>query len=106
MDRKNVIRIHLQSAFAPYLALRASADRLFDSIEDSAKKEFLVDFSGVESMTRSFAHQYMLRKKQCPKKVSEANMVENVQMVMVMSAKPVQMATVSAKTMKVMKLML
>ena len=50
------------------LALRSNADLLFDSIEKSKQKQVIVDFSNIEFMSRSFAQQYLMRKKNHRKK--------------------------------------
>lgn len=61
------------------LALRDIADALFDDIESLTESEAVIDFSEVTSITRSFAHQYSLRKKYSKKIISEINMPTNIQ---------------------------
>ena len=106
MAKKTVIRIPLRRSLAPYLALRVSADRLFNQIEKSSAKEAIIDFSEVESMTRSFAHQYSIRKAKCPKSVREANVPASIELLMARSIEPVKIAAVPAKAIKPMRLML
>ena len=60
------------------LALRGIVDVLFDYIESLKESEVVIDFSEVTSITRSFAHQYSLRKKSSKKNISEANMPVNI----------------------------
>jgi len=60
------------------LALRDIADALFDDIESLKESEIVIDFSEVTSITRSFAHQYSLRKKSSKKNISEINMPTNI----------------------------
>jgi len=60
------------------LALRDIADALFEDIESLPESEVVIDFSGVTTITRSFAHQYSLRKKSSKKDISEVNMPTNI----------------------------
>jgi len=60
------------------LALRNNVDILFDSIEKSKENKVLLDFKDIQFMSRSFAQQYILRKKTCKKEVEERNIEENV----------------------------
>ena len=106
MSKGKILRISLKRAIAPYLALRASADRLFDRIESSPNKEAVIDFSGIETITRSFAHQYALRKQSSQKNISEARIPSSIKSVMVLSAKPAHMATVACRPVKPMRLLL
>ena len=55
------------------LSLRYNADLIFDSIDKSKEKEIVLDFSDINFMSRSFAQQYLLRKKKSSKKVIEKN---------------------------------
>ena len=47
---------------------------------DSAK--VTIDFAGVKTITRSFAHEYLLRKKASNKLVEERNVPSDVQRMM------------------------
>ena len=60
------------------LALRDSAARLFDAIEDSPEAEVVIDFSGVRSMSRSFADEYFVRRSASTKAITETNVPDNV----------------------------
>ncbi len=60
------------------LALRNIADALFDDIESLSERKVVIDFSGTSTITRSFAHQYSLRKKASKKDISEINMPTNI----------------------------
>ena len=60
------------------LALRNNADILFDSIEKSKEKKVVLDFKDIQFMSRSFAQQYLLRKKRCDKEIKEINIKEDV----------------------------
>lgn len=106
MAKNRILRISLRRSIAPYLALRETADRLFDQIEHDSSKEAIVDFSGIESMTRSFAHQYILRKQKSRKTISEVHVTPSAAAIMDMSTKPVAISTVAYKSIKPMKLLL
>jgi hypothetical protein len=106
VSKSKILRISIKRAIAPYLALRASADRLFDRIESSKSKEVVVDFSGIAAVTRSFAHQYAIRKQSSQKSISEIKVPSSIKSVMVLSTKPVHVATVACKSVKPMRLLL
>lgn len=61
------------------LALRHTADLFFNQLELLSDTEITVSFSDVRSISRSFAHQYMLRKKLSNKKIVELNLPIYVQ---------------------------
>ncbi len=106
MTKSKMLTLRLRRSFASYLALRESADRLFDQVDRYKTKDIVVDFSGVESMTRSFAHQYILRKQKSRKNVSEENMTESIASIMEMSTRPVSVASIARHSIKPMKLFL
>ena len=60
------------------LSLRYNANLLFDSIDKSKEQEIVLDFSKITFMSRSFAQQYLMRKKQSPKQIVEKNVPEVV----------------------------
>ena len=68
----------LKDMLSPDLALRDTADRLFDTVEDSPDKKIVMDFSKVRSVTRSFAHQYSIRKKASSKSIVEKAVPVNI----------------------------
>ena len=106
VSKSKILKIRLKQVIAPYLALRASADKLFDKIESSSSKEIVVDFSGIEAITRSFAHQYAIRKESSSKRISEVKIPNSIKSIMLLSVKPVQVATVACRTVKPMRLLL
>lgn len=77
MSSKTVVSI--RKALSSELAFRVLADRFFDYVEALDAKEIVIDFSGIKSISRSFAHQYILRKRKTQKKIAESNMPENVE---------------------------
>lgn len=70
--------VKIISAVAPDLALRDIASSFFDGIESRPEEKIVVDFSGVETISRAFAHEYQVRKGQSMKTVTEVNVLENV----------------------------
>ena len=71
------------------MAMRNLAETLFESIDRMPERSITIDFSGVESITRSFAHAYSTRKAGSPKDVSEINVAPNIaEMLAVVMAAP------------------
>jgi anti-anti-sigma regulatory factor len=70
------IRLHeLSKAWA----IRQNALQVFERIEKSKNKEFIVDFKDVEAINRSFAQEYLNRKEILKsKKITEMNMSKSV----------------------------
>jgi anti-anti-sigma regulatory factor len=64
----------LRDELSSNLAFRDSANRLFEHIDNLNEPTIIIDFSGVESMTRSFAHQYILNKNKSIKHITERAM--------------------------------
>jgi hypothetical protein len=60
------------------LAFREEARRFFDFLENRPKEGVVVDFEGVRTISRSFAHEYILRKKSSSKNIREINMPPNI----------------------------
>ncbi|MEM2857249.1 MAG: hypothetical protein QW416_09130 [Candidatus Nitrosocaldaceae archaeon] len=58
------------------LSIRANCDKLFDYIESLPEEHVIVDFSGFDMASRSFIHQYLLRKADISKKkrIEEINL--------------------------------
>ncbi len=72
------------------LALRDSANRLFDFLASKRAKEATIDFSTVQTMTRAFAHQYLLNKKKTAIKIIEINVPAHVKKMFILACKPVE----------------
>ena len=84
------------------LFLRDSADRLFDYVEKLKEKEISLNFKDTEFMNRSFAHQYLMRKKTSKKNVKEANVPLTVkQMLDFVARKPSKPKIMGFETVKV-----
>jgi hypothetical protein len=75
--KKNVI--NLIDVLSEDLAFRHNVDDLFRALHQSNFSEFLIDFSRIESISRSFAHQYLLMKKQSNLRIIERNIPPDIQ---------------------------
>lgn len=73
-------RIRVSETIYEDLALRDSAARLFELVEASAEAELDIDFSGVRTMSRAFAHEYLTRRRASRKTVRETNVPEAVRL--------------------------
>lgn len=72
------MKLDIAKKVSEVLSLRDAADDFFDAIEKSSDASITVNFSNVSFMSRSFAHQYLTRKKQSAKKITETNLPENI----------------------------
>ncbi len=72
MTASNEIR--LNERIADNLATRRAADELFDFVEASPNKTIILNFKSIVFVSRSFAHEYILKKGEASKKVIEKNM--------------------------------
>lgn len=66
--------LYVEKQISSNLSFRHSADTLFEYINSLDEPRIMVDFSGIESITRSFAHQYVLNKIQSQKEILERDM--------------------------------
>ena len=73
------ILIEIREKISIDLALRHTADLFFNQLEYLPDSEISVSFTDVRSISRSFAHQYMLRKKLSNKRIRELNLPAYVQ---------------------------
>ena len=70
--------MRVSEAIAPDLMFRGVADVFFDELEQTESKKLTLDFTAVKSVSRSFAHQYSIRKKSSRKEIKEINMSEEI----------------------------
>ncbi|MGH9923607.1 MAG: STAS-like domain-containing protein [Nitrososphaerales archaeon] len=70
--------INVAEKISTDLALRTVADDLFDWLESLPADRITLDFTGIRSISRSFAHQYVSRKKTSTKQINEINLPDNV----------------------------
>lgn len=66
------------SSLMRHLAFRVNADMLFDTIKKYKENTIKLDFKGIETISRSFAHQYLMRKSESKKDITEVNMPERI----------------------------
>lgn len=71
--------IMIADAVCSDLAMRQSAAIFFDVVERNRSMTVVVDFSGVKSISRSFAHEYLLRKGASVIRITEKNVPRNVE---------------------------
>lgn len=76
---QNAKIMRVSEVIAPDLMLRVVAEAFFDEIERNEEKTLTLDFTGVKSVSRSFAHQYAVRKRVSKKYLVETNMSTEVQ---------------------------
>lgn len=75
----DVETIRMEDVIAHNLALRHSADRLFDCIDSLKNTNVVIDFHGVHTASRSFMHQFLRRLERSNKhNIDCVNMSENV----------------------------
>jgi anti-anti-sigma regulatory factor len=70
--------VRVAKAIAPDLMFRTVAEAFFAEIEQSEEKMVTLDFTGVVSVSRSFAHQYALQKKASKKHFVETHVSPQV----------------------------
>lgn len=67
------MNIKVSQVVGPDLATRIGCDNLFRLLEEIPDKKVTLDFSGVSSISRSFAHEYNTKKGISIKAISEVN---------------------------------
>lgn len=70
--------IRIDKILSQDLALRDNADYLFTTIESFPEMQITIDFTDVKSISRSFAHQYIVNKKTSRKMITETNIPRNL----------------------------
>ena len=70
--------LYVADHISRYLSFRDSADDFFSYISGLDESDVIIDFSDVESITRSFAHQYLKDKETSKKRITERNMPSNI----------------------------
>jgi hypothetical protein len=71
--------IAIAKVLSSNLVLRDTASEFFDEIDALGCSEVTIDFLNVETITRSFAHEYMSRKRMTAKNTIEKNVPLSVQ---------------------------
>jgi hypothetical protein len=78
MATSNEFMFSVQQKLSSNLAFRHSADDLFEYINSLSASKIMIDFSGITSITRSFAHQYIVNKIKSDKQIFECEMPSNI----------------------------
>jgi len=78
LSNKKQNRIQIAKAISTNLLLRNSADELFNYINNLETSEIIIDFQKVQSITRTFAHQYLLNKEKSNKIINNVNLSPNI----------------------------
>lgn len=71
-------KISIAHELSPDLALRDIATLFMDKVESLRCPEIIIDFCEVETITRSFAHEYVTRKESSSLRIEEVNVPDNV----------------------------
>ena len=71
--------IEIRTMISSDLAFRNNANTFFDEVNNIPFEKIYIDFSGIKSISRSFAHEYSIRKKNSKKLINEINMPENIE---------------------------
>ncbi len=78
MSRNKQNKVRLAKFISKNLLLRNSADELFNYINEINSNEIIVDFNKIQSVTRSFSHQYLLNKNKSEKNIININISPQV----------------------------
>jgi hypothetical protein len=70
--------IKISEVLSKDLALRNNANILFKKLDSVKSDKIVLDFKNVESITRSFAHQYKENKLKSDKLILEENVPLNI----------------------------
>ena len=68
-----VNEIQMKNHMGQNLSIRALADEFFDFVDSNNNTEFIIDFKGVYTTSRSFIHQFIYRMDNSPKKITCIN---------------------------------
>ena len=80
--------IKVKEKIADNLATRNSADKLFNYVKSQKQETIILDFESVKFATRSFMHEYLLKKLATNKRIMEKNMSKEVKKMLVLVAEP------------------
>ena len=73
------IIISIKDKVSSDLALRDYAKSFFNMLEKESDEKITIDFANVTSISRSFAHEYLLNKQKIKKQIKETNIPSNIQ---------------------------
>ena len=72
-------KIKLEKIISKNLIFRDTANKLFDNIDNFNATIIFIDFNKIQSITRSFAHQYLINKRKSKKNIIDVNISPDVQ---------------------------
>jgi len=78
MTMSNEAILYLRELISTNLAFRRSADDFFNHLNNLNESKIVVDFSGIESITRSFVHQYIINKQKTDKQIIDINVPRDI----------------------------
>jgi hypothetical protein len=75
---KDAYEVKIADVISVNLAFREFASDFIDALELREEPRIIVDFSGVTTISRGFAHEYQVRRGRSAKIFSEINVPNNV----------------------------
>lgn len=70
--------VKIEEKISSKLGFRDSAEDLFHYLNTLPVGKIFIDFTGVEFISRSFAHEYLMQKNRTNKKIKNVNVPKNV----------------------------
>lgn len=71
--------IMISEELYPNLGMNSVAKDMFDEINKSEIDKYIIDFTNVVFMSRSFTQEYLFQKLKTEKEIEEINVPENIQ---------------------------
>jgi len=84
--------IELRKNFGSLIITRKAIIDFFDSLAEFSDGSLILDFEGIEFISRSAVHEYLRRKTICGIKVKEINLTQNVKSMFLLVARQMQNA--------------
>ena len=72
------MKMLLKDIISEDLSLRNMASSIFNKKEFQTEEEILIDFTGIKSMSRSFAHEYLENKTRQQADIMEINVASDI----------------------------
>ena len=73
-----MITLILTDVVSEDLSLRNMVSNIFNSSVFQKKEDVLIDFTGIKSISRAFAHEFLTRKQKLDCKVMEINLPSEI----------------------------
>jgi len=73
-----MITLILKDKVSEDLSLRNMVSNIFNSDEFKKSEDVLIDFTGIKSISRSFAHEFLIHKQKQDCKVMEINLPSDI----------------------------